>query len=212
MKNNIKIAVLGGGGRTGEFLVRQLLAKEYRLKLLLRRPEEFTIQNPLIEITKGDAINPESIYSLLEGCQVVISTVGQRKNEPLVSSQATLNILKSMATFGIKRYILLAGLNVDTPFDKKGEKTKMATEWMKANFSKTHADRQETYSILEASDVDWTLVRVPLIEFTDTNGPLISSLKDCKGEKISASDIAVFIIEQLSSDKYFKKSPFIANS
>ncbi|TLF43195.1 NAD(P)-dependent oxidoreductase [Maribacter aurantiacus] len=212
MKNNKKIAVLGGGGRTGKFLVRQLIDKQYRLKLLLRRPEEFTIENSLIEIIKGDAVNPESIHSLLEGCQVVISTIGQRKDEPMVSSQATLNILESMDTFEIERYILVAGLNVDTPFDKKGEKTKMATDWMKANFSETHADRQKTYSILEKSDVNWTMVRVPLIEFSGNYGSVISSLEDCKGEKISASDIAAFIIEQLSSDKYFKKSPFIANS
>jgi len=31
------------------------------------------------------------------------------------------------------------------------------------------------------------------------------------GEKISATDIAIFLIEQLSDDTYVKKSPFMAN-
>jgi putative NADH-flavin reductase len=211
MEQKIKIAVLGGGGRTGKYLVTQLLSQGYNIKLLLRNPENFQLESPFIEIIKGDAIDAEAIRSLVQGCQAVISTVGQRKDEPLVASQATMNILKAMTEYGIKRYILVAGLNVDTPFDKKSPETITATEWMKMTFPVIHADRQKTYSILSTSDVNWTLVRVPFIEFTDTKGETIVSLEDCRGNKISANDIATFVIEQLSDETYVKKSPFIAN-
>jgi putative NADH-flavin reductase len=211
MEQKIKIAVLGGGGRTGKYLVTQLLSQGYNIKLLLRNPENFQLENPLIEIIKGDAIDAEAIRLLVQGCQAVISTVGQRKDEPLVASQATINILKAMTEYGIKRYILVAGLNVDTPFDKKSPETITATEWIKMTFPVIHADRQKTYSILSTSDVNWTLVRVPFIEFTDTKGETIVSLEDCHGNKISANDIATFVIEQLSDETYVKKPPFIAN-
>ena len=211
MKQKIKIAVLGGGGRTGKYLITQLLSKGYNLKLLLRNPENFQLESPFIEIIKGDAIDAEAIRSLVQGCKAVISTIGQRKDEPLVASQATINILKAMTAYGISRYILVAGLNVDTPFDKKSAKTIAATEWMKMNFPVIHEDRQKTYSILTSSDVNWTLVRVPFIEFTDTEGETIVSVEDCGGSKISANDIATFVIEQLSDETYIKKSPFIAN-
>jgi putative NADH-flavin reductase len=211
MEQKIKIAILGGGGRTGKYLVTQLLSQGYNIKLLLRSPENFQLESPFIEIIKGDAIDAEAIRSLVQGCQAVISTVGQRKDEPLVASQATMNILKAMTEYGIKRYILVAGLNVDTPFDKKSPETITATEWMKMTFPVIHADRQKTYSILSTSDVNWTLVRVPFIEFTDTKGETIVSLEDCRGNKISANDIATFVIEQLSDETYVKKSPFIAN-
>jgi len=82
---------------------------------------------------------------------------------------------------------------------------------MKTNFPLPHADRQKTYSILSVSNVNWTLVRVPLIEFANHRGQIIVDLEDCKGDKISAADIAYFLVEQLSNDKYFKKSPFLAN-
>ena len=211
MKQYIKIAVLGGGGRTGKFLVTQLLEQGYRLRLLLRTPENFTIESPFIDIVQGDAVDPDAIHELLEGCHAVISTVGQRKDEPMVSSQATINVLKSMSEHGISRYILLAGLNVDTPCDKKGPRTEMATAWMKANYPEPHADRQEMYSILSASDLDWTLVRVPLIGFSEDSTEVIVDLEDCKGETIHAADIAAFLIAQLSEEEYFKKSPFITN-
>ncbi len=37
------------------------------------------------------------------------------------------------------------------------------------------------------------------------------SLEDCPGDKISATNLALFLIEQLSTDKFLKQSPFIAN-
>lgn len=211
MKNLPKIAVLGGGGRTGQFVVRQLLEQGFQIKLLLRNPENFKIENPLIEIIKGDAIHFEDIFKLLEGTDAIISTVGQRPNEPLVASQATANILQAMAQLEIRRYILLAGINVNTPSDEKGQSTLMATEYMKANFPIIHEDRQKGYKILEESDADWTLVRVPFIEFTELTSSTEVDLKDCKGTKISAVDIAIFMVNQLCDKKFSRKAPFIWN-
>lgn len=122
MKNISKIAVLGGGGRTGNYLVNQLLKEGFSIKLLLRNPQNFEIQNPKIEIIQGDALDLESIKLLLKDCQAVISTIGQRKDEPLVASEVTKNVLNVMNDYKIERYVLLAGLNIDTPFDKKVQK------------------------------------------------------------------------------------------
>jgi putative NADH-flavin reductase len=211
MKQKLKIAVIGGGGRTGKYLVDQLVSHGHSVKLLLRNPENFNIQNSLIEIVKGDAVDSASIHSLLAGCQAIISTVGQRKDEPLVARQATINVLKAMEAHQIQRYLLVTGLNTDTPFDRKGPQTSMATEWMKTNYSIYHEDKQKAYSILSASNTAWTMVRVPFIEFTDERNDIRVSLEDCLGTKISASDIAAFLIDQLGDTTYIRKSPFIAN-
>lgn len=214
MIQKAKIAVIGGGGRTGQYVVSQLLEKGFQLKLLLRNPQDFHIKSSSIEIIKGDVLDPVAVGSLIEGCAAVISTVGQRPGEPLVASQATLNILESMRNSGPRgpqiRYILVAGLNVDTPFDKKGPETQMATEWMKTNFPTIHDDRQKAYKILSESDLDWILVRVPFIEFIGDRAEVKADLEDSPGKKISAADIAGFLIGQLSDDTYLRKAPFIA--
>ena len=167
MNQNTTIAVLGGGGRTGKFLVAKLIDQGYRLKVLLRSPENFELHHPSVEIVKGDAIDPVSIHELVKNSQAVISTLGQRKDEPFVAHTATVNILKAMTYHKIRRYVLVAGINIDTPYDKKSPQTLAATEWMKANFPLIQEDRQKAYSALLESPLDWTLVRVPMIEFTD---------------------------------------------
>ena len=206
------IAVLGGGGRTGTYLVSELLNQGFHIKLLLRNPDTFTLQHPGITIMQGDATDPQAILALTENCQAIISTIGQRQGEPLVASNATENILGAMTMRGIQRYILVAGINVDTPFDKKGAQTMMATEWMKTTFPIIHADRQKAYAILSESPVNWTLVRVPMIAFEPSKGAIIVSVEDCKGSVISAADIATFLVAQLADDTYNRQAPFIANA
>lgn len=211
MNQNRKIAVLGGGGRTGKYLITQLIEKGYTIKILLRSPETFQINSPSIQIIQGDAIDLTVVNSLINGCDAVISTIGQRPGEPLIAEQATRNILDAMKFYSITRYILVAGINIDTPFDKKGPETIMATNYMKANFPLIQEDRQKAYALLAQSDINWTLVRVPFIEFTVQTGPITVNLDDCLGNKIDAGNIATFLVKQLSENAYLNKAPFICN-
>lgn len=212
MSQHTKIAVIGGTGKAGKYLVKNLLAQNFPVKLLLRNPENFTLTNPLIEIIKGDARDKVALSSLLQDCKAVISAVGQPVGEPSVFSQVTRNIIDLMHTYGIKRYLLLTGLNVDTPFDQKSPQVKFGTDWMKTNYPLTTADKQIEYEVLTESDVDWTLVRLPLIEQTDQVNKLQIDLRDCPGDQISATDLALFLIDQLTSPAYIKQAPFIASA
>jgi putative NADH-flavin reductase len=211
MKQNNKIAVIGGTGKSGKYLVKELINKRFRIKLLLRNPEKLQINNSLIETLKGDARNYGDVLSLINGCDAVISTLGQPKGEPTIFSQATRNIIQAMNECNVKCYIVTTGLNVDTPLDKKSPKTKYGTDWMKTNYPETTFDKQEEFNILSGSNLHWTLIRLPMIELTDETKKLLISLEDCPGEKISATDLSRFLIEQLSDNTYIRKAPFIAN-
>jgi putative NADH-flavin reductase len=211
MKIISKVAVIGGTGKSGKYLVKQLISQGIYFKILLRSPESFPIHSPLVEVVKGDVRDYNSVSPLIGGCQAVISTLGQPRGESSIFSHATRNVIQSMNDFGVKRYILTTGLNVDTPFDNKSPKTKFATEWMKTNYPETTSDKQEEYNILSQSKVDWTLVRLPLIEQTDSKNEISINLEDCPGDKISTTDLAEFLIDQLSDETFTRKSPFIAN-
>ncbi|UMQ42570.1 NAD(P)H-binding protein [Chryseobacterium sp. Y16C] len=203
------IAVIGATGKSGKYLVQQLLKNNYHLKLLLRNPENFTLQNYLIEVVKGDARDYNSILNVIKGCDAVISTLGQPAGEESIFSDATKNIIKAMQFHGIKRYIVTTGLNVNTPFDRKNEKVKMATEWMYQHYQETTSDKQKEYELLAESNLDWTLVRLPLINLTDESFRTETSLEDCKGENISATDLGKFLVSQIDDKTFIKQSPFL---
>jgi putative NADH-flavin reductase len=210
--NTIKIAIIGGTGKSGKYLVQELLNRNIPIKLLLRNTSHFEISNPLVEVVRGDARDYNAIYSLLDGCDGVISTLSQPIGEESIFGDATRSIIKAMEARGIKRYLVTAGLNVDVPGDEKSDKVRFATDWMYQNYPKTTKDRQVEYELISKSNLDWTFVRLPMIIQTEDCFPMKISLTDCPGDSISATDLANFLIDQFSSETYLKKSPFIANS
>lgn len=213
MNRKIKIAVIGGTGKSGKYLVKQLIKQGFQLKILLRNPDNFKNESPLVEVVLGDVTNYNSVSSLVEGCQAVISTLGLGipPSEPTIFTQATTHVLQAMDEQNIHRYIVTTGLNVDTPFDAKSPKTVFATNWMRKNFPISTANKQAEYDVLTNSKLDWILVRLPLIEQTEESGEIAVSLTDCSGDTIRATDLANFLIEQVSSDTFVRKSPFIAS-
>ena len=205
------IAVIGGTGKAGTYLVRELIRQDFQIKMLIRNPANFQNLHPAIEVVQGNARDYSSILSVLENCNAVISTLGQPKGEPVIFSTASANIVRAMAEHKITRYLVITGLSIDIPTDKKGIKTAQASAYMKQYFPAIIADKQKEYELLSASLVNWTLVRVPLIEQTDELGNLRVDLEDCPGEKISTTDLAKFLIDQLTDQQYIRKSPFIAS-
>ena len=206
----MKVAVIGGTGKAGRYLVKRLVSQGFKIKALTRNPAKLE-ETDLVEKVTGDVTDYESVYNLLDGCDVVISTLGQTKGEDPVFSIAAQNIVRAMEALQIKRYIVLTGLTLETPFDDKGFKTKMKSLVMRLLFSKIITDKQNEYKILQQSKLDWTIVRVPFIEMTDTRGNVEASLSDCKGSGISSSDLADFLTAQIKNESYIRKAPFIWN-
>lgn len=213
MKEHIKIAVIGGTGKSGSYLVKDLLQRNYQIKLLVRNPLAIKVPDERIEIVHGNVEDGQSIRELLKGAKVVMSTLGlgNPPSEPTIFCRSTLNVLRAMKEHGLKRYILITGLNVDTPFDRKGEEATQATEWMRSNYPVSTENQQEEYRILSRSEADWTMVRLPIIRLNDQHSPVLTSLEDCPGDHINACDLSEFLIKQLSAEEFIKKAPFIAS-
>ena len=209
MSSTNTIAVIGGTGKSGNFVVRELIRQHLPFRLLLRNATPYP--HAAGHIVRGDARDAHAVLELCKGCAAIISTLGQPRAEPSIFSQATRNVLAAMQTWKIKRYIVTTGLNVDTPLDKKGPMTQAGTTWMKEHYPETTADKQLEYEQLAASDVDWTLVRLPLIGLTENSAAITTSLQDCSGIGIHGTDLARFLIRQVEDATYLRHAPFLAN-
>jgi len=211
MEKVTKVAVIGGTGKAGTYLVQQLVDQGFRVKVFVRNPDKMTLTSPLIEVVKGNVADYESVYSLIQGCDAVISTLGQTKGEAPIHSISALTIIKAMNALNVSRYIVITGLSIDTPFDKKGLKTRLLSRLMRLSFPSVIADKQKEYALISESTLDWTIVRLPRIEQTVSLGAIQSSLLDCPGKRVSTTDLAQFLIGQLTDNTFVRKAPFIAN-
>ncbi len=209
MERNIKVAVIGGTGKAGRYLVKNLVEQDYSVKALTRNPKKPENENSQIETLIGDVTNYENVQSLIKDCDVLISTLGQSKGEAPVFSLATKNIVKAMNTLHKERYIVLTGLTLDTQHDKKSVRTRMKTLLMKMLFGKIIQDKGTEYKILSESNINWTIVRVPFIELSDNRSVAEVSMEDCRGSKINSTDLAFILIDQITCNDFLRKAPFV---
>lgn len=212
MKNKT-IAVIGGTGKAGKFLVAELIHREFTVKLLARNPERLPGNHPLIEPVIGNADDYLAILNLLTGCDAVISTLGLgQPNSPTgIFTQSTAHVLRAMQILEIPRYIVITGLNVDTPFDRKSAQTQAGTDWMKSHFPESTANKQQEYELLTQSTIDWTLLRLPMIALSDERNEVQTDCEDCRGSSIGAADLADFLVDQLQDQSFVRKAPFLFN-
>jgi putative NADH-flavin reductase len=211
MAKTYKIAVIGGTGKAGSFVVKELIKQGYSFKLLTRNSEKIIDKYPMMEVITGNVRNYDTVLRLVSGCQAVISTLGPSKGEPETCSTAVWHLSRVMPKLNVKRYIEVAGLGIDTPDDKKGFKTRLIGKIIRWLFPAVVKDRQKVYDILKSGKLKWTIVRCPMIQLTNEQRDLKISLLDSPGNKISASDLAIFLVNQIHDDKYIGKCPFVAS-
>ena len=207
----IKVALIGATGKVGKPLLNQLLAQGYRVKSLIRKPQSYSITHPSMEIVTGDIKDLETAIELVRGCDAVISVIGQLKDEPLISSLSASNLIHAMNLEQISRYIFLTGLTLDMPGDEKSAANQQGSAWMKQTFPVVVADKEKAVELLQQSNIDWTIVRLPWIEETEEKKQLLVDLQDCLGEKVSTTGLATFLIEQLSDPTFIRKAPFVGS-
>lgn len=211
MESTNKIAILGANVKAGKILVNEALEKGYQVKILTRNSTNTEKINGNIETIIGDARNFSTIQDLLQGCSAVINAVGQPKNESYIFSTVTKHILEAMKESKIKRYILISGGSLNVTGDQKGIVNKIGATLFKLFLPKMMQDKYKELQIIQNSEVDWTIVRLPFVIEGNGIGSIKESLVDMPGIKIQNGDIAPFVIKQINSDKYVGKCPFISN-
>lgn len=81
MKTQTTIAVIGGTGKSGQYLVKQLRQQKFSLRLLVRNDSHTYLNDPKITVIRGDARDVAAVKMLVAGADAVISTIGQRGND-----------------------------------------------------------------------------------------------------------------------------------
>lgn len=207
------IALLGGTGMVGSHILQQALAQGYRLRVLSRSPEKLGYLGQRITVIQGDARDPLAVAQLLRGSDVVISAIGPSKSDGKtktdLTTRASTNIVAAMQDQGIERYIVVSGAAIALPDDERNITGWLMRQLVKLRYPSLLRDRQAEYELLERSDINWVVLRCPLIESSAFVSEPIASLTSPASFKLRAGELAHFIIEQISADNYLRQAPFL---
>jgi putative NADH-flavin reductase len=147
------------------------------------------------------------------GQDAVIDTIGNRNplKATTLESSAAATITASMHSSGVRRLMVIS-------MTGEGE-SEANTNWYQRLFLATllraeMEDKGAMEAIVDTSGLDWIIVRPPFLNDDPGTGDIHIFSAETKGttHKLTRTDLAAFMVAQLSSDKYLQKAVAVANS
>jgi NADH dehydrogenase len=155
----MKVALLGGTGFVGSYLVDALIDQGHIPRLLVRTGSEHKIpRHSPLEWTLGDISNDVALHKLLEDVDAVIYNIGILREFPgqgisfkELQFEGVKRVAEIAQSAGVRRFLHMSANGVDqslTPY----QRTKLAAE-----------------AHIQGLDLDWTIFR-PSVIFGDPRG------------------------------------------
>ena len=208
----MRIFVIGATGATGQQIVERGLTQGHDITALVRNPDKFEMQHKFLHVVKGDVLDRVSLDAVQQQ-DAVISSLGTRKIslEPVtLLSEGTKNLVRVMERHDIKRLICITGLGAG---DSKGHGGFLYDKLiLPLILQRIYDDKDRQEAEIRQSNLDWTIVRPGVL----TNGSAIghyrvmTDLTGVTAGKISRSDVADFVLGQLTDDRYLYQAPLIS--
>lgn len=211
----MRLAIFGATGKTGMELVRQGLAQGHSLTCLVRNPATAKLPPAVIQI-QGDVHDADAVANTIAGSEAVLSALGARSVlESGLLDQAIANILAGMAKHGVRRLIVLgaAGTGLSSIGREQSFLNRIAFAFIATTLLKRPFEDQAAQEHrLEASDVDYTVVRPPRL----TNRPhtgryrIEADALPAMAKGTPQADVADFMLKQLTDDRFVRRGVYIA--
>jgi putative NADH-flavin reductase len=200
----MKITVFGATGGVGRELVKQGLRRGYGVTAVVRDAGRLGVTDPALDVVTVTALDdPGTLIPAIRGSDAVLSALGPRgrKAGPVVSS-STRAILAAMNACSTKRFVGVSAL----PVGPTPEGERLMTRWvllpvLKTVLGNVYADLAEMESLLQNSEIDWTVVRPPRLVDQPLTGNYrtVVGANVARGSAISRADVAHAMLDALGS-------------
>ncbi len=201
----MKIAVLGGTGRTGLHVVQKALAAGYEVVALVRSPEKMTIQDDKLVVIEGEVTDKSAVAKTIQGTDAVISALTPIR-------EGMHNIISVMQVNNVRRLIVTVGAGVYQDGDEPPFVSKVISTIIKIFSRDAYMATVDVSEMVKESGLDWTLARAPrLINKLATDNLYIGPLNSKMRPTLSREDYANFMIDQVDMDTYIGQTPVISD-
>jgi putative NADH-flavin reductase len=220
----MKIAIVGATGGIGRQALEQAVAAGHDVTAVVRDPGRLSRDVPSVQANLATA-DPAVLASALAGADAVLSGLGPRSRADAgVASHGTAAIVAAMTAAGVRRVLAVSAAPVATvpsaahPTPPKhdpgdGPDTRyLLSPLIKRVLGGVYADLARMEDILDASGLDWTVVRPPRL----TNGPLTGNYRTAvdrnirRGLTISRADVAHLMLGMLDRPETVRQAVRIA--
>ena len=205
----MKILVLGATGATGQLIVRDATASGHYVVALVRAKARADL--PGAEVIEGEVRDEGTLARALNGCDAVVSALGTGVGlrEVDLLTVATRALVAAMTRAGVRRLICISALGVGDSryhggfvFDRLFQPLLLGP---------AYKDKERQEAAIRASALDWVVIRPAMLTNGSPRGRIraTTDLAGVHGGKIARADVAQFVVEQLTTDAWLRRTPVI---
>jgi uncharacterized protein YbjT (DUF2867 family) len=213
MKN--KILLLGSTGRTGKWLLEELLAKGYQVNILIRDATKISIQSDLLTVFEGTPAKMDDLERAFEGCTVVFSALNTARTSDFpwaklrtpkdFLAKVIQNIIKLSKSYSIESVIVISAWGV-------AETRKDIPFWFRwtidfSNIKYGYWGHEQQEKLLINSDLNYTIIRPVGLTNAEKSKPIIVTKNNTPKPNllISRKNVAIFMVGILENLKAFSR-------
>jgi len=197
----MKVVIFGATGRTGRLLVEGALERGHDVTALVRAPDKLGALRERVRVVQGDVLDGGVVSDAVDGQEAALVALGvaMKKRDPAVNAQGTLNVIRSMQRYGVRRLVVLSAGGTQQGPDPN-------LPWVfehvvKPLFLKhAYADLRRMETSVRQSELDWTIVRA---SGGLTDAPARGAYRAEPGyslpggRRIARADVAAFMLDEL---------------
>lgn len=160
------LALTGATGFIGQYLLRQLPQRGYRVRVLLRRPTAVAL--PATSAVIGDLAQPRNMAAALEGADAVIHSAGlehRMSGRPeddyrVLNTEATVMLARAAQRAGVKRFVFLSSIRAQCG---PSSDTVLTEALPPAPVDAYGRSKLAAERALAELDLDWAALRLALV-------------------------------------------------
>ena len=212
--NMVHILVIGGSRGIGAAVCQAAASRGHRVRAMSRSGLAPSVNGRDVIGIKGDALNAADVARSLEGIDFVVQALGVPPSLDLITkpvtlfSEATSVLLPAMKAAAVRKLVSVTGFGAG---DSNASINLLQRLPFMFLLGRAYDDKSEQERLIEASDLDWLIVRPGVL----TSGPpsgryrVLTRPSDWRNGLVSRADIASFIVSRIESDLLGREKPVI---
>jgi nucleoside-diphosphate-sugar epimerase len=209
----MKLAVFGATGLTGGLVVRNALAQGHEVVAMVRDPRRMALEHPNLVVIGGSPSLQAEVEHCVRGADAVVHCLGiggkgNGQATTLISDSVKV-VLAAMQRHGVARIVCMSNVGAGDSGTWFANRIiiPLFLRWLIPIVE----DKNRMEAALKESSVEWVSVRLPNIVEGPVKPCRVSADGRSIGLSITSESAALFLLEQVSSDKYLRRTPSVSN-
>ncbi|MBX2796368.1 MAG: NAD(P)H-binding protein [Myxococcales bacterium] len=199
----MRVIIFGATGKTGRHVWRRGTEEGHDVTVFGRSVATLDGGGSTLRRVQGDVLDAEVVRAAVADHDAVIVCLGSTGLRDRSTLQlGTRNIVDAMEHHDIERLVVLSAAGVRRSWAQIPWSSRLLFMTLLRNI---FADHEAQESIVEASPLDWIIVRSAVLTDKPASGSYTASNTETTG-RISREDVADFLVEQITDSTHVRSA------